>query len=384
MLTRFLFVLIYSISIFHCSKENLNQREVSKNDSPKLSLKASPEKKEHLLDMQKDLFNGEEINSLFASMSSKSDEVCSMVYGQKKFDQEFIKEFINPNSFTKPPFKSWGSPIPKLIAGCWNFFKLNDTRPDLDIHLVNKLYPNSRKECFSVGYLQPYLMHSILNCEKLTTIDMDWRIAYGHKQLYDLFKSNKMKTNTEIESSVKSLDLHWIARFDNKPMEKKSKLEFISVCYSQFIPTCYKFLSKFQDSFDKIQEFNLLVASLHEPDYKFTKGVTPVFFLSNATEDFYTSQSEFDRMMKSVNSGLSENEKAIFIHHAAGRALFGIYEFTKVSNTEFSIESKCRDNFLSSPVGNDFHPYLTYFDKLSKNHKTAPKCSGNELIKEFL
>ena len=371
----FVMILIFG---FNCKEQT---KEKKKPDIVPIIQKFSPRHIEYFHDVDRQVYIGTEIPGLFSKMKEKSDTVCDMVWAKRKFNNEILHDFISPNNFSREPFNNWGHPLPKLIAGCWNFFKLNDTRPDLDFHMVNHFLPDQKKECFSVGFLQPYWMHTILKCEKLTSIDIDWRIHDAHYQLLQLFQRKEMGSKDQISEKVKSLSLGWKARFDGKPLEKVEKVDFNSICYAKFHDRCYQFLSDFQKLYSELLEVDLQTSALHDGDYQFLPDTVPVLFFSNAIEALYTTRSQFDEILKRVADGLGKNRKAIFIHHAAGQAQFGIYELKTSEIGEYEIQTLCKDKYDSSPVG-ETHVYTTHFEKITKT-KTPSSCSNQDFLKSF-
>jgi hypothetical protein len=377
------FVIASSLILFvlqNCSEQQKIQEK--KRETIPITLKFSTDHQSYFMDVNKSTYLGTEINEIFEKLREKSDTVCEMVWGQRKMNQDILYEFISQTSFSKEPFKTWSHPLPKLIAGCWNFIKLNDTRPDLDFHLVNFYYPEEEKECFSVGFLQPYWMHTILKCKKLTMLDIDWKIHDAHNQFLNFFNQKKMSTEASITESVSNLNLGWIARFDNKQMLKKENTTFDSICFSKFKKNCINFLLKFQEDYTNLSEIEFQVSALHNASYKFLPGTVPVLFFSNAIENLYTSKPQFEQIITSVYEGLGDGRKAIFIHHAAGQSQFGIYELL-ASKEGYQLKTVCKDNYISSPVG-ETHPYETHFDKLSESKGSILKCSSQPFLKKYL
>jgi hypothetical protein len=372
--------LILLLGLNTCSEQQKIQEK--KRDSVPITVKFSEDHQSYFLDVNKSTYLGTEINEIFGKLGEKSDTVCEMVWGQKKMNPEVLHEFISQTSFSKEPFKTWSHPLPKLIAGCWNFIKLNDTRPDLDFHLVNFFYPEEEKECFSVGFLQPYWMHTILKCKRLTMLDIDWKIHDAHNQFLNFYNKKKMSTEGSITESISNLHLGWIARFDNKQMVKKESTTFDTICYSKFKKNCMNFLLKFQEDYSNLTEIEFQISALHTASYKFLPNTVPILFFSNAIENLYTSKPQFEQIIKSVSEGLGQGRKAIFIHHAAGQSQFGLYEL-QVNGDGFQLKTVCKDNYISSPVG-ETHPYDTHFDKMSISKSSIPNCSKQTVLKKFL
>ncbi len=374
-----IFTLIF-LFFSNCTEQQKIQ--VPKKESIQITLKFSPDHQSYFQDVIKPQYMDSEISELFSIMKEKSDTVCEMVWGQKSMNPTLMHTYLSAESFSNEPFKKWGHPLPKLIAGCWNFIKMNDTRPDLDFQLVNHFYPTEKKECFSVGFLQPYWMHTILGCEKLTFLDIDWKIHDAHYQLLSLFQQKKMRTESEILDSVQNMNLGWIARFDNKPMVKREKSSFETLCYSKFKKDCLGFLGRFQDNYLNLTEIDFQVSALHNASYKFLPNSLPVLFFSNAIEGLYTTKTQFDQIIKNVTQGLGVGRKAIFIHHAAGQSQFGLYELS-IREDGSQIKTICKDVYVSSPVG-ETHMYVTHFDNATSSKGNIPSCSQQPVIKTFL
>jgi len=371
----FIAVILSFWMLNHCASASVRE----KNEAGTLNLTFSHGIRKHLVMAEKETYTEEEIPLILDRFRNASSEVCKMVHKKIKYNSEKVYQYINKDSFSAPPFKTWDTPLPKLIAGCWNFFKLNDIRPDIDFKLVSKLYPAHKKECFSVGFMQPYIMHAVLGCEKVVMLDIDWRIMDGHYQLLTQFKNKAMTDKSMIDASIPKLKIGWIARFDNKPMEESVVPAMDHICFKHRQKECYEYLSTFQNTFSLVKEFELQVSHLHGSKFNFIKERMPVIFLSNAIEDLYTSRDQFMELMDRTANALPAGSSALFIHHTAGRPQFGIYELVKKVDS-FEILTICKDPYMSSPVG-EAYPYRTHFEKITKT-KNPPQCSNHPLLKE--
>lgn len=309
----------------------------------------------------------------FAAVRQESDRFCEMVWGKTRFDRSRSVGFVSAAAYERGPFRTMDHPLPKLIAGCWNFFQMNDTRPDLDMRLVRSLYPSEKKDCFSVGLVQPYLMHSILDCQSLTMIDIDWRILDAHRQITGLLAGGEMRSEETTRRALQGLQLGWSARFDGRPMEAVSPASLEALCFASDRSMCLEALLGVQRTFSHLRRIRLEISALHDGDYSRWGDGLAVIFLSNAIEDLYTSRQQFDRMLQRVQESLQPGQKAVFVHHAAGRSQFGLYEMQR-TEAGSEIRTICRDIYLSSPVGK-VYPYVTHFERVSVTRQPRA-CSG--------
>lgn len=375
-MNRFLFFVIFCFSLF------CNQCQTTKENLPKdrvpIFFQVSNEHKEFFVDLVKNDYSEAEITTIFQNRKDLARTVCEMIYGQKKYSKDVVTQLISAESFTKEPFKTWGHPVPKLIAGCWNFFKLNDVHPNRDFALLAKLYPTEPKDCFTVGFMQAYLMHNTLGCKNLTMVDLDWKILEGHKQMLDLYHSKSFDSETKIANSLSQLKLGWIARFDSRPMEAETKTDLNSLCFGEHHKMCTNILLDFQKNFLNLNAVYLRLSALHDTNFKMNTSNTKIIYLSNAIDDIYTNRKQFDFMIKETANALTQNQKAIFVHHAAGRSLFGIYELKKTESGG-EITTICKDKYLTTPVEAITSEYTTHFEKVTINKK-FPTCES--LLKE--
>lgn len=365
-MVRFFYFLIF-ISFSFCYKCQTTKPNLPKEKVP-IYFHVSDEHKSYFVDMTKNDYTEAEITEIFQKRKELARTVCEMIYGQKKYSKETVTQFISTESFTKEPFKSWGHPVPKLIAGCWNFFKLNDVHPNRDFALLAKLYPNEAKDCFTVGFMQAYLMHNTLGCKNLTMIDFDWRILEGHKQILDIFHAKGFASEDRIPTSLSILKFGWLARFDGRPMQSETKTDLNSLCFTEHHKMCKNILLDFQKNFLSLDGIYLRLSALHDSNFKMNTNNTKVIYLSNAIDDIYTNRKQFDYMIAETAKAFLPGQKAIFIHHAAGRSLFGIYELKK-TDTGTEITTICKDKYLTTPVEAVTYEYSTHFEKVTVNKK---------------
>ncbi|MCB1178816.1 MAG: hypothetical protein KDK36_14620 [Leptospiraceae bacterium] len=357
-----IFILLF---IFGCS---LPETKKDIGELLNVSLLVSGVHQNYYVDISNSFIPQEELNILFPLMKEHSDPVCEKVWGQKSHNIEVVHQFLNKDIFGKKPFDSWHHPLPKLIAGCWNFYKMNDKDPDHDFKLAESFYPEVKKDCFSVGFMQPYFMSNILGCERITVVDIDWRIHYGHFQLLNLFKQKAFLNSEMVEDSISLMDIGWVA-FDNK-IKSKVPSNIGLYCKTFHKELCENTLLGFQNSIQKEKEFRLMLSSLHEANYKKLENTISVIYFSNALEALYTSKEEFNKIYNSISDSLKNSEKAVLIFHAGGRTAFGIYEMEKIGDKS-ELKTICKDKYTATAQGNTEITYKTYLDYKSSTKNPA-------------
>ncbi|MFC1670892.1 hypothetical protein ACFL20_10915 [Spirochaetota bacterium] len=365
-----LLIILPLLYLLYCSK--VNSFDVKK-DTPNLILNISKEHRDLFSLIKKNLYLDKEIRTLFSKMNEHGNELCSMIYRYKKFNLTNAAIFINPKLSKNFQNKVYKSSFLSLVAGCWNFFVLNDSRPDIDFRLVKKLYNNNSFDCYSVGFLQPYIMHNELKCSSLTMLDIDWRILEGHDQLISLYRNNRFSSLKNLDSVISQLTLKWIAHSERYKLKNKTPID--SLCQRHQHSLCKNHLLKFQKNIKYLKRIQLNLAGLHSGNFiKLSKKNTIVVFLSNAIEKIYTTKSQFQKMLSQVSKNMEAGEKAILIYHVGGRSQFGIYELIKNRDNHY-IKTTCKDTYKSSTVNNK-EPvvYKTYFENFTITKGKIPAC----------
>lgn len=321
--------------------------------------------------------NEKETQEFFDLVLEKSNTVCEMVWGKRKFQKEYVETLIRKENFGKRPFETWAHPLPKMIAGCWNFFRMNDVTPHKDFELVKNLYPNVKKDCFSVGFMQPYIMHNVLGCERVTVVDIDLRIHHGHWQLIKILRDKQLTDQNSLNLALKTLDIGWVA-FEEQEFGRKMKVDINSLCKPGFTKYCAEHLLQFQKNLDSLKSFRLVLSFLHDADYTKLKDTIHVIYFSNALENIYTSKEEFFQILSNIDKSLQVGEKAILVYHAGGQENFGIYEYIKQEGSH-SVKTICKDGYFGGFNG-DYYLYKTYFEKHYPTNEKIPACKTHPLL----
>jgi hypothetical protein len=189
-----------------------------------------------------------------------------------------------------------------------------------------------------------------------------------------LFHSKGFDSEGKIPTSLSQLKLGWIARFDGRPMEAEIKTDLNSLCFAEHHKMCTNILLDFQKNFLNLDAIYLRLSALHDSNFKMNTTNTKVIYLSNAIDDIYTNRQQFDSMMAQTANAFAPTQKAIFVHHAAGRSLFGIYELKKTESGH-EITTVCKDKYLTTPVAEVTSEYSTHFERVTANKK-FPTCES--------
>jgi len=332
---------------------------------PKVSLEISENLASDFVLLKKGHFSAIQMNSLFESMYSEGDRFCSMLMGQRKMDYKLAARYIQKGRLSKYLKKIYGGFSLSFAAksGCWNFFQLNDFNSQLAFLTIKKKYKHQIYNCYSVGLMHPYTMHSTLGCKTLNIIDFDWRIIDAHRQMLLFFNENKFSEKENISKILRKLRLGWRALSKKHVSREKVTLE--TLCGTFNDKFCIEVLSKFQKKYQKLKNIRLLLSGLHEAKIVSKKNELSVFYLSNALTSKYMSLGEYHQTIKNISNSLKNNEKAIVIHHYAVSLYYEIYEIYKKNNnlilkkvceSNRKKHSKVASSFLNDSTRNDSIP----------------------------
>jgi len=339
--------------------------------------------------IEKKIYDYPELPALYESLRSSSDGYCEIIHNRKPFRRDVALKLISEeylSQFWKDRF--WGS-FHNLVSGCWNFYIMNDVRPFDDFRLVKSLFPEATKHCYSVGLMQPYIMHNILGCEDLNFLDVDWRIHYAHFQLEQMFRDQMFASVGDVPESIRKLHLGWIA-FSPTPVQAKHAVTPATLCRLNQ-NECMEHLSLYQKNRVNLSSITWNLAKLHDADFPRHPGM-PVVYLSNAIEELYTSRSQFDLLLGRVAASIQVGKQALFAYHAAGTDEIGLYRLVRKAEKtvdasgpltpNYEIETICRDRYHRANTG-ALKEYTTYFETVSKTQNpTACKTLIQEMDRD--
>ncbi len=373
----FVFLSVFFYIIGSCSISRSIGRSISNKPFPKLKFTISDEHKKHFsyLNTSDDLY---EIYEEFAKLEDLGDKTCEMVYEFVKRDDAQIDKFIQNIKLDPTPSKfSYTTGLyQRILAGCWNFYMMNDQKTDRDFQLVKKLYPNLKKNCYSVGFSQPYMMHNILNCENLASMDMDWRILYAHSQMLKIFSEEKAKDPDTLSKAMGEMKIGWKAQYVSKPIKREKPVNHGTFCDKGRVALCGEHFLKFQETLATLKTFDFQLTKLNHTKLSSDPEITNVMYFSNALDGEYTNAKEFSELMKNVSDSLQPGKIAILMYHVGGMEGFGLYEARKSAEGKYSVKTVCKESYLLPIWYKNRGPILTHLDHASVNKGYAPLCTA--------
>ena len=339
-----------------------------------------------------------EIDAIFRSLARQSDAYCNALFTQNKFDAAQL-ELIAPDRRALFIQNRHPDSLYSLLAGCRNFFEMNDVAPNRDFALVRALYPEAGFDCYSVGLLQPYIMHATLGCRRLTMIDINWRILDFHRTLIRLTRAGAFPDASSVDDQLRGVELKFLALQNDPLRARPAKVQ--NLCRPLQHEYCAQILPDFQKVFTTRPPIaiELNLSTLHSGSYAPTNGadqdddwftetkaehangnaarpIVRVIYLSNAIEESYTSRAEFVQLLENLQrSALAQDQSQeqidVLIHHVGGWKLFGIYELQHAARqpetrdaAPATLRTVCKDSYLSNSRGDGSGPveYTTHFE----------------------
>ena len=355
------------------SEAALTARQAAEKNRLALAISASIV--QDFVPLEKTTYNEKELAALFANMRESANPFCRILWGQKRYSTKVASKLIVKDRI-RAYLRDGSRGLKSLTAGCWNFFIMNDKKPDLDFDLVKRQYPGKSFDCYSVGFLQPYIMHAVMGCDSLTMLDIDWRIMDGHSQLLKKYRNKQLSNPEQIAGSIASLHIGWVAH-SGPTMKERNVVKFPFYCKRhKQNRLCEKYVLDFQGKMRDLARIRLNLTALHEAAFENpNRSLVKVVYLSNAIEKIYTSQKQFNQMLKNLEKSMAPGGKAVMIHHAGGRQQFGVYEL-KRAPAGLETRTICRDLYENTAIGATARHYKTYFEKISLNKRKIPRCAA--------
>ena len=324
--------------------------------------------------IERTTYEGEEIDALFTTLRAGSLPFCQHKHKLAEDDPEAGRAFLEAyDAYRKADL---GTKL-TIIAGCWNFIRMNDRQPHRPFELVGWLYPDKRHDCYTVGVVQAYLMQERLSCRSLTMIDFDWQVQYVHHQLLERWDAGELGQD-KLDSSIAGMTVDWIA-FHSPQAEHK--VTMATFCHPGIDKLCRATFAALDErrADDKLslERITLNLSGLHDMtlDDVTAEGV-PVIYLSNATEKHFMTREEFDAMISRLEAALELGQHAAFVTHVAGKVDFAIYDLERLAEGS-KLTTRCRDAHWGELKSNG-EPYETWFEKVVKDGKeTIPTCQSS-------
>lgn len=230
--------------------------------------------------------------------------------------------------------------VSALMNGCLNFYMMNDIDAVKSFEYIGKI-SQGKKDCYTVGFSQLYLMNENAKCTSLSVIDIDWRILYAHYQMM-LYSKKGFQVFNEMDLGKEKPTIH-------------------QFCESRDMPSCKKSFKYFFENYKSLESVNLQLGFLHELKFRNT-GNDIVLYVSNAIDPEYTTKKQFDILIENVFNAIKD-QNAYIIYHTGGATEYAIYKLS-IYNESKRIVTVCRDYLIWAPSygGLRGKPYKTYLD----------------------
>jgi hypothetical protein len=310
-----IFVLFISIFLWNIlsTPDVIANNNTQTNERLNSILYVSNSLKEIYPQLSSESYTGPELNSLFYKLNSDSNKICNMVLNRYPKEQTFLNSF-SPKLFDG----SYNNILVKLIAGCHNFYKMNDINLKKVISKINNTFQETDRSCYSVGFSQIYLLASNIGCKSISIIDIDWRILWAHYQVVESLYYKKY-----VDFGL--LHINWSADFSGEVKEHEPKISINTFCYAIDKPYCIESFEKFPTLGNKLLELQL--GHLHEIKINRHKNHNLVFiYLSNALDPEYTTQKDFEELLNNLKFEMNYIQEVIILYHGGGNDQFALYK----------------------------------------------------------
>lgn len=362
---RAAFLSFLCIPVIHCSSRAV--------------LRVTPEHQLYLRDIDSGTYKNGGIKDLFTVLEVHGDAICNMIFENTAFDEETAKNFSTTLNFRKPAKQKWyNNVLPSLIAGCFNFFKMNDRGVDGIFRLLESMYPEA-KDCFTVGFAQYYMMYQEMNCDHLISIDADWRILKAHLDFHEIVRNKPDGADTI--SLLRSIELGWIAHFDVKPPRREEVQSELTFCMATERDRCLRAFEHFT-GLPSIRKTELQLGFIHDAVLSPRSADVSIVFMSNALDWEYTTREQFEKLYMGMHENLPRGKKVAIVYQSGDSEDIAIYEMQKGPDNELHIGIRCRDwlrwsdRYTKTLRGKS---YDTWFDELLDRRSMSgiPRCHVN-------
>jgi hypothetical protein len=339
-------------------------------------LRVTPEHRKFLKPVSDSTYRNRSIDKLFSRVEEKGDTICEMMFQTKPYDDATAKEFSDTLDFRKDPEEKWyNNVLPTMLAGCFNFFKMNDRGVHKSFALIEELYPEA-KDCFTVGFTQFYMMFQQMRCKRFVAIDIDWRILKAHHDFQGLVRANS--AGADALSLLQQLQLGWVAHFDSRPPKREPVKNETTLCMETEKVHCRSAFDHFVSQ-RQLPKTELLLGFIHDADLAPREGEVSVIFASNALDWEYTSREQFNKLLESARQSLGKREKIAIVYQAGDSEDIAVYELATNTDGVFTATVRCRDNLRWSDRYKKYlrgKPIYTWFDEIYQRDqlKQAPRC----------
>lgn len=304
-----------------CTPSKVVEKEiVSVADTPIISLQISSQHQE-IFNIKDFSYSEQSAKEVFKQIESQTNIACAR----------------------KTNIKGYNWVMSALINGCLNFYLMNDLDAYKSFAKIRELSKN-KKDCYTVGLAQLYLMNEFSECSNISAIDVDWRIIYTHYQMIQNLKNNKNMFNVKLYAKEQNYGLK-------------------TFCEANDYLECKFAFDGFQNNYKKINHINYQLSHLHDARIKKTENDI-VIYVSNAIDPEYTKKEQMDQLIDNVYKALSKNyQMAYIVYHTGGERQFAIYRLFKIDHLKFK-NTAYRDELVWAPSYGRMsgRKYKTYLD----------------------
>ncbi|MDX1957524.1 MAG: hypothetical protein SFU98_03070 [Leptospiraceae bacterium] len=368
------------LSLFNCNTTNVEKHEnLAKAELAHAQIGLSSSFyaslfHKDLFNLTSDVFTNEaNVHSALLELQIANGSICEMVWGYKRFDKKLIAKFEEKLQNKNSNYPWHSHLLNRLIMGCWNFYDLNDHYADRSFSALNKLILG-KKNCYTVGFMQGYMMLETMNCTRMNFIDIDWKILDSHAAI---LKRAREKGSIN-EDDLNELGLVWNVNFDSRP-KKVQPIKFESICERRILKLCKSSLENYHKNLGKVDQVNFILASLEDSKFQFSDDAVPVFYVSNALDGGYMTPSKIKQFLKNIHESLKLGQKAVIIYHAGGTSAFGIYAIDKISEEKYEINIHCKDTYHYAKIYKMEGTYENYLDLIA-TRTSKSKANSCKLI----
>lgn len=339
-------------------------------------LQVTPEHQNFIAPVGDSSYRNSSIGKLFHRLEEKGDVICEMMFQMRPYDEAVAKEFSKTLDFRKDPEEKWyNNVLPTMLAGCFNFFKMNDRGVHKSFALIEELYPEA-KDCYTVGFTQFYMMFQQMRCKRFAAIDIDWRILKAHYDFHRLVRADKQQTDAL--TLLQRLELGWVAHFDMRPPKREQVKNEVSLCMETEKVHCRSAFDHFVSQ-QQLPKTELVLGFIHDANLAPREGDVSVVFASNALDWEYTSREQFNKLLESARGSLGKREKIAIVYQAGDSEDIAVYELATNEEGVFTATVRCRDNLRWSDRYKKYlrgKPIYTWFDEIYQRDqlKQAPRC----------
>lgn len=330
---------------------------------PTVQLYISPEIQKTFQTPLEAKYNEQEALKVLQELSDKGDEFCETLSGATK-----------GVAFLKPPVPEKNKAKQNVLfmtkAGCSAWYEMTDRRPSDDFRkLVSETELSGKTDCFSTGFMQPYIMITHVPCDRLYITDISYRTQLLHLKLIQRI----LESNISLREISREFKFSYAKSAKLSETNKAMSLTPEDICPQENLSLCENIFAHVRGKLKKLKEIHLVYGPLHEfANYSYRKDSRKVFFLSNAIDPQFMPSSHFKTFLADMKI-FTETSPVHLIYHMSGNTAYGVYKVESGNKTSLV----CADKFITPasekrvvdpcgiPITVRTKPseYLTYLDK---------------------